>query len=351
MNSTKSLVNSPIAAMRKLVGDLYVHRVLIYWLDLIACLVVGYGCAAYYLDAPAWSLQQALALVIASFALFRAGSFIHEITHLRQNEMRGFAAGWNLLCGIPMLMPSFFYTNHIDHHKADHYGTAHDGEYLPLANSPVYKIWLFLGQALVLPAYVFMRFLLSPLTFVHPRVRQWTLEHCSSFVMNFRHTLNVPPSAPRRLWATVELACWLRCVLMLAVIVLGVYPWTRMFQLYVLAVAVLALNYNRNLVAHHYRNRGGTMTHLEQLNDSVNITGNGLITELFFPLGLRYHALHHLFPTLPYHNLAKAHRRLIEKLPANSPYHDTVFPTYWSVVRELFADARASEMRSHAVTA
>jgi hypothetical protein len=38
----------------------------------------------------------------------------------------------------------------------------------------------------------------------------------------------------------------------------------------------------------------------------------------FFPLGLRYHALHHLFPSLPYHALGTAHRRLIVALPPDS---------------------------------
>ncbi|HEX4129167.1 MAG TPA: fatty acid desaturase [Pirellulales bacterium] len=342
---------SPIVAMRKLVGDLFDHRSMIYWFDLAACLVVGYGSGAIYLAARPFSIEQIAALTVSAFALFRAGSFIHEITHLRQGEMRGFATAWNIVCGIPMLMPSFFYTNHIDHHKTDRYGTIHDGEYLPLGTSPTYKIWLFLAQAIFLPGYVFLRFLLSPFTFVHPRVRQWTLERASSFVMNFRHRLVIPENAPRRLWATVELAVWLRCVVMLAVVVAGIYPWTRLIQLYVLGIAVLALNYNRNLVAHHYRNRGRKMSHLEQLEDSVNITGTGLVTELFFPLGLRYHALHHLFPGLPYHNLGTAHRRLVTTLPADSPYHTTVFPTYWSVLVELWADARASEARSEAMAA
>ena len=73
------------------------------------------------------------------------------------------------------------------------------------------------------------------------------------------------------------------------------------------------------------------MSYLEQLEDSVNITGHPLLTELFFPLGLRYHALHHLFPALPYHNLGTAHRRLMAQLPADSLYHQTVYPSYWSV--------------------
>jgi fatty acid desaturase len=38
-------------------------------------------------------------------------------------------------------------------------------------------------------------------------------------------------------------------------------------------------------------------------------------------VGLRYHALHHLLPALPYHRLAEAHRRLTAELPVSSAYH------------------------------
>jgi fatty acid desaturase len=336
--------SAPIVEMRRLVGEQFSHRAWIYWVDTLVCMVVGYGCAAIYLDSPWFSWQQVVSLLVAAFALFRLGSFIHEITHFRQGHMRSFQIAWNLLAGIPMLMPSFFYTNHIDHHKADHYGTTNDGEYLPLASSPVHHIVLFMAQALVLPLYVFIRFLLSPISFLRPSWRQWTLENASSFVMNIRHRLTIPKSAPRRLWAVVELACCLRAWTMLGVVLLGIYPWTRLIQLYLLSVAILGLNYNRNLVAHHYRNRGGTMSHLDQLIDSVNITG-GWITELFFPLGLRYHALHHLFPAMPYHHLASAHRKLLTELPADSPYRQTVFRSYWSVLCELVTDAvRSSEV-------
>jgi fatty acid desaturase len=37
-------------------------------------------------------------------------------------------------------------------------------------------------------------------------------------------------------------------------------------------------------------------------------------------VGLRYHALHHLLPSVPYHNLGIAHRRLAAVLDPASPY-------------------------------
>jgi fatty acid desaturase len=42
-------------------------------------------------------------------------------------------------------------------------------------------------------------------------------------------------------------------------------------------------------------------------------------------VGLRYHALHHLLPSLPYHSLGTAHRRLAAHLGAGSTYEGANF--------------------------
>jgi hypothetical protein len=56
---------------------------------------------------------------------------------------------------------------------------------------------------------------------------------------------------------------------------------------------------------------------------------------LLCPVGLRFHALHHLFPGLPYHNLEKAHGRLSTALPVSSDYHLSNLHSVWQGWREL----------------
>jgi fatty acid desaturase len=107
-------------------------------------------------------------------------------------------------------------------------------------------------------------------------------------------------------------------------------------------MAAAGLNWARTAAAHGYRNTGSTMTFIGQIEDSISIPGHPLLTELLFPVGLRYHSLHHLFPSLPYHSLGTAHRRLMARLPPDSPYRGTVRRSYAQAVREMWRGARSS---------
>ena len=64
-----------------------------------------------------------------------------------------------------MLMPSFFYENHIDHHNSHRYGTMRDGEYLPLGTGSRWQLVWFWLQVPLLPLYIFVRLLLSHAAF------------------------------------------------------------------------------------------------------------------------------------------------------------------------------------------
>jgi fatty acid desaturase len=192
---------------------------------------------------------------------------------------------------------------------------------------------------------------ITPVSFLHPKLRNWALTYWSSYVINLRYRRRqLPADAPRAYWAFIEILCFLRTAAIFVWVYNGWAPVDRIPRLYLIAMCVLGLNYIRNVVAHLYQGDGEPMSHAQQLLDSVNIEGGrflgGPITELFFPLGLRYHALHHLFPALPYHNLYAAHRRLMAQLPADSAYRNTVYPNFWSavsVLRRQAAQAAAQE--------
>jgi hypothetical protein len=46
-----------------------------------------------------------------------------------------------------------------------------------------------------------------------------------------------------------------------------------------------------------------------------------------------------LFPTLPYHNLAAAHKYLTLHVAADSPYRSLDQGSWWTVAREVFRGA------------
>jgi fatty acid desaturase len=331
------------ADARRMVKDLFVPRPLVYWFDFLGSVSVGYAAVALYFQAPWLSLSRWVCLAVAVPALYRVALFMHEIVHFKHNQMRAFRVVWNVVAGIPMLSPSFFYETHSEHHNAHEYGTGRDGEYLPLGHGTWRDILLFLSQVFVQPILVAIRFLiLTPVSFLHPALRQWTLEYASSFVINLWHRRKIPADAPRTAWAWVEWACFLRTAAIFVFIAVGINPWYRVVELYLIAVSILAMNHFRTLAAHRYQSEGDKMSFADQFFDSTIVTGGPVLTELLCPLGLRYHALHHLFPSLPYHNLGKAHRRLMSQLPADSPYRSIVYPSVWSVLRELFQNLPAA---------
>ncbi len=359
IRSTSSSADSEfsLGAARALVKDLFEPRLSIYWIDFLGSLVLGVACFwtvrrwPLFVVQPWAGLLSAVAFVVSVLALYRAANFTHELVHLRDKSFVPFKAVWNLLCGIPLLLPSFTYNTHVRHHVRRLYGTQEDGEYLALAEGPRSKILAYLCEPFLLPILAVVRFgLLTPLCWVSPRVRSWAYRHASSMVMDPQFVRPLPTRGELSVWRLQEAATFGSVVGTVAFLWFGLLPLGFIPQAYATGVCVLLVNHVRTLGAHRYRHHREEVSFLEQLLDSVNYPASLWSAELWAPVGLRYHALHHLFPSLPYHNLGAAHRRLMQQLPADSPYRLTECPSLGAALRALWAQAGQSPSENREAT-
>ena len=342
---------------RSLIDGLGKPKGWVYWADFLISICTGHFAFGFLVASlpssdqvvvdevavSVWIL--AAAYVVTVLCYMRALMFIHELVHLPRDGFVGFRVAWNLLCGIPMFVPSFLYYPHVDHHRRKHYGTDHDGEYLALSHHGRLMIVGFVLQAMLIPFLGIFRFaVLSPICWIIPGARKWVHRHASTMLVDPFYERN---DSGQKLMRTVILQeamafAWSMTFLFAWYLRTGQWFNPMWLAAYAVAVGLLMLNEIRTLGAHRWTGQGEEMSFEEQLLDSVNYPHAPWISELWGPIGTRYHALHHLFPRLPYHDLGKAHRRLVDGLPADSPYHDTIAPSLTSEIVALWKRARES---------
>ncbi|WP_338467418.1 fatty acid desaturase [Novosphingobium sp. ZN18A2] len=323
-----------LRAAVELTRDIATARPGIYWPDMLVSVTVGYGALAGAILANSPVVAVLLGL-LSALALYRALLFIHELTHIHKNALPGFRFAWNLLLGIPMLIPSFMYEGvHTLHHTRVRYGTVEDPEYLPLALMKPWTLPLFVLSALLLPVGLLIRSaILVPLGAVIPPLRKLVWERASSLSINpdFRRRPPEGDFARMVFWQELGASAW-------AIFILA---WSATHTWYPLAVGIAVvslvalLNQVRTLVAHLWENEGDAMTVTGQYLDTVNVPPTRAMGGLWAPVGLRFHALHHLLPSMPYHSLGEAHRRLVAHLGADSTYEKSNYPSLPPLVVRL----------------
>lgn len=326
-------------AMHDVVRDLHTANPYIYWADLIGSAIVGWGAFALAVMASPLSLGMWLATVVSALALYRGLCFIHELTHLKYRAVPGFETAWNVLIGFPLLLPSFTYIGvHWDHHNTNLYGTADDPEYLPFAHSrPL--IWTFaFHAALIFPLAVIWRFVvIAPVALLVPPLHRWLEVHASSFAVNHNYERHLAWGVSKQMKyrELIILAC---CGLLFWAISHRLVPVHIVPIWYLMAIMVCFLNMLRVLGAHDYESTGTPMDRHGQLADSIDTPG-GPWTELWAPVGLRYHALHHFFPGIPYHNLGTAYSWLKMTLPEDAAYYESTSPSLRHSLLVLYTKA------------
>lgn len=320
-----------------LVRDLVEPHQARYWADLAVTLTTVYAAFALSVTAISPALRTA-AMIVCALAAYRAAVFTHEIAHRPPGSFTTFTIVWNVLCGIPFCMPSFLYGDHKGHHAKPAYGTPSDPEYLRLHSRSRMRVVVFLPLALVYPLLGPLRFLLlTPLALLASPLNRLIWTRASS-LYNMNEGYRRPWDAharSRSRWLQEIAACaWVWAVV--ALVITGRVAWTVIVTAYGVFALWMVVNQVRTLAAHRYENRTAMpLSLLDQVLDTNTFSHGRWLPHLWAPLGMRYHALHHLMPAMPYHAMGLAHRRLMDGLPSHSPYHATVRRNLWQAVTPM----------------
>lgn len=326
------------AVLRENFGDLHTVRPAIYWLDILLSATLGWTLLILAATRPLFSPSMLALALVCAFVLYRAVSFIHELSHHR-HHLPALEHVWNLVVGFPVLMPSFLHAEpHRDHHRVVTFGTENDPEYLPFARSPK-LIVIYALNAFVTPPALMLRFLiLGPLGFLCPPLERWLVRTTSSFTMNPRYRREAAPHIIR----IVRRDTALMLIEWAAITYLALRSGFALHLLVVwwlVTTTAVFVNALRTLGAHDYDSPGDPLTRNGQWADSIDAESR-FWAELWAPAGLRYHAIHHYLPGIPYHNLAEANRRLNALVTHAAAHRDRSSPSLRHSLRTLWQAAR-----------
>jgi len=331
----------------KEIGPDFESSQIIHWSDLLASAFVGW--LAFIISAKAGfgSLLHVIATSIAVFALLRAALFIHELSHLERGQIPGFELVWNLIAGVPLMMPSLMVVgSHRNHHEQMGFGTSEDPEYVQIARWSRLRIVTFVFTVVLLPLVLPLRWgVLGPLSRFFPPLRRLVVGKLSTLAINADYVRPMPRGEQIDRWDAQEAGAAVFVWAVFGAWIAGWIPIEAIAQWCIVVGGILSVNQLRTLVAHGYENEGEPMDAEAQLLDSINLRGWPILSVLIAPVGLRFHALHHHLPFIPYHSLGLVHRRLLAELPQNAPYRATLrdgVDTLRGLWRNAAAPPRAS---------
>ncbi len=331
----------PAKEIKELLADYKDPIAWIYWTDYLVFVALGFSTLIYsvLLTNPWLSM---LSLLISLLSFYRALGFIHETVHQKNRRfMKRFVPVWNIFSGSLFFVITFYYQCHLHHHSRLHYGTPSDPQYANFIERKPPVLFFLVVQSVLAPVFFAVRALIiAPLSLLVPSTRPFVLRYLSSFAQpgyEARYSRKDERQIARYeiahllIWAGIFLAFYL-----------GYIDHRLVLHWLFLLFGVFALNSFRILGEHKYDygNMDQRRSPQEVFFDSYNYTP--LISELLYTTGLRYHALHHLVASIPYHNLPKAHRAIVDKMGSGSAYASVSSTSHLKNVYALLRRTQAS---------
>jgi fatty acid desaturase len=137
-------------------------------------------------------------------------------------------------------------------------------------------------------------------SWIVPRLRDYVWTRASALTLDLVYRSRPPrPGPQRRSWLRQEAAATAVLVAGVAAVVAGVLPWQAPVAWAAVLLGAMGIDAVRTLGAHRHIGNDDTMTVVEQMLDTINYDRHRWAAELWGPVGLRLHALHHLMPALP----------------------------------------------------
>ncbi|MBD9358611.1 fatty acid desaturase family protein [Methylomonas albis] len=310
-------------------------RPTIYWLDFIGSVFATNLFIYISVKTTSFSPLQLIFIIAAAIFLYRSTGFIHEAVHVGK-QISFFPIAFNILFGFVHKLPLYSYHPHKYHHHTKTYGTRNDPEYELLKGTARYLIFIPFFSQMAFPLLFLVRFGFFPilLPFIGKKGRNYVYRFASTAVLNLQFQRPLPDKKERTEWYQQDAACFFYNCIFFYFMASGYWPWKVLYVWYGITYLASLFNFYRTLSVHNYYSNFENTNFKQQILDTNTYEGSCVLGWLY-PIGTRFHALHHLFPQIPYHNLAKMHRLVLSNLPDNHPYRETIVSSFISATERL----------------
>jgi len=252
---------------------------------------------------------------------------MHEIIHFK-NKLKPLYWLWNLSFGAFINFPIYMHEPHFDHHATNKFGTIKDPEYEVMANKKPGELILAPLVMLALTTFLFIRFTLLPLFLYFGKIEKvW--KHFSTFALNLKYVRDTSEISKQQIFQ--DYLCSFYNISLITMAVNDIVPIQLIIIIFMQTYLGLVWNFYRAMAAHRYTSDFKAKAGQEDLLEDC-VTISAVYMQPLFPNYIGYHAIHHLYPQIPYYNLKKAHKICAERSPE---YLGTV-DTFTSSTHKLF---------------